>query len=82
MSIDEKWERLFTRISAFRASLVDHVGRIAAQSETVRGAGLTDVADEIDRSVRELASGLETLTREADGAQDETIPMSFDEVAG
>jgi hypothetical protein len=77
---DPKWQDLFTRIAAFRASMVNHVGHIAALVDTIREAGLDDVANELGQHCLALGAGLEQLTREADGAQDETIPMLMSEV--
>lgn len=81
MTTDAKWQDLFTRIAAFRASMVEHIGGLAALTDTISGAGLDAVAAEMSDRVMALAAGLEQLTREADGAQDETIPMSMSEVA-
>jgi hypothetical protein len=78
---EQKYQDLFTRIAAFRASMVEHVGGIAALADMIRDAGLDDIANELGQRTLALGAGLEQLTREADGAQDETIPMTMSEVA-
>lgn len=76
-----QWSDLFTGIAAHRAGLVDATGRLVVLAVQVRDAGLDDIADQMDAACRELAAGIETLTRIADGAQDDTQTMSLDEVA-
>jgi hypothetical protein len=80
MPTDQKWEDMFTRIAAFRGLMVDEVGGIAALVDTIRDAGLDDIANELGRRCLSLGAGLEQLTREADGAQDETRDMLLGEV--
>jgi len=77
---DSRWSDLFTAIAAHRASLVDVTGRVAVLSEIVRDAGLDAAADGLAACARELAAGLEVLTRKADGAQDETMDMAMADV--
>jgi hypothetical protein len=81
MTTDQQWQDLFTRIAAFRGLMVTEIGGLAALVDTVRDAGLDDVAREMSARCLALGAGLEQLTREADGAQDETMPMSMSEVA-
>lgn len=78
---ERRIQDLFTRIAAFRASMVEHVGGIAIHVDVIRESGLDDIARDIGMHLIALGHGLETLTREADGAQDETIPMTMSEVA-
>lgn len=76
------WNDLFTVIAAFRKSVVDLAGRQQVHAGRVRDAGLDADADEAESIARELAAGLEQLTRVADGAQDDTQTMSLDDIAG
>jgi hypothetical protein len=80
MPTEQQWQDHFTRIAAFRGLMVDEVGGLAALVDTVRDAGLEDVAREMAARCLALGAGLEQLTREADGAQDETVPMLMTEI--
>lgn len=78
-----KYQDLFVAIRAHRDALAQHAGKIAGIAARVREAsvGLDDVAEQLETSSRELAHGLERLTRIADATMDETREMSIDDIA-
>lgn len=67
---------LFTAIAAFRGSLVRLSGELAELADEIESmAAPVDSAESVRAIARDLAAGLETLTRIADGAQDDTAVM-------
>jgi len=72
---------MFTAFAAFRMVIIDKAGRMQARADMLAGCGLDAIAEAEALDARELAAGVEVLTRIADGCQDETIPMSMSEVA-
>lgn len=67
---------LFTAIAAFRLSLVRVSGDLVDLANDVEVMSApVDSAESLRAIARDLAAGLETLTRIADGAQDDTAVM-------
>ena len=71
----------FEGLKAFRDATVNRAGELTVLAGIARGAGLDDLAHEIDRHAFELAAGLEVLTRIADEAMDDTHTMSLGDIA-
>jgi hypothetical protein len=78
---EAKIATLYSCLSAFRAQAARRAGELAEIADRVRPLD-EELANAIERHAMDEAAGLETLTRIADDAQDDTLTMSVDDVIG
>lgn len=88
---EQRHDELFTAIRAHRDALVRATGdlavvarsleRLADEMAGARKTVLGQMASTAERLAVELGSGLERLSRLADGLMDDTVPMDRHELA-
>jgi hypothetical protein len=82
---EQPWSELGTALHAHRIEMVRIAGRMAQRSAELAGPVTRErriqLAEQEAEDARDLAAGVESLTRRADSLLDDTAVMSLDEVA-